>query len=85
MKITYDPQNDRLHILLRNVPIEYSRTEKSGLVFDYDDADRVVGLEIPEASHQMYDPRSVEFQEREAVSPSPAVGRVVALGTQAEK
>lgn len=63
MKITYDPLNDRLHILFRSVPIEYSRAEPAGMVFDYDDADRVVSLEIRDASHQVYDPRSVEFHE----------------------
>lgn len=67
MKITYDPRNDRLHILFRNVPIEYSQAEKAGMVFDYDETGRLVGLEILEASHQMYDPRSVEFLERETV------------------
>ena len=72
MKITYDPHRDRLHILLRNAPIEYSRAEAdpAGMLIDFDDAGRVVGLEIRDASHRMSDPRSVEFRESTAASPS---------------
>ena len=66
MKITYDLTSDRLHILLRNAPIEYSsaEAEPTGMRIDYDDIGRVVSLEIRDASHRMADPRSVEFQER---------------------
>ena len=63
MKITYDPHNDKLHILFRSVPIEHTDSDKDGMSFDYDETEQVVDLEVRAASRQLNDPRSVEFLE----------------------
>lgn len=61
MKVTYDPEVDVLCILFNNELIEESETIKSGVIFDYDKDDNIVGVEILNASRRIEDPRSVEF------------------------
>ena len=61
MKVTYDPEVDVLHILLRNAPVEESDEDKPGVILDYDKDGNVVGLEILDASKRMENPKSVEY------------------------
>lgn len=61
MKISYDPDVDVLRIILRDVPVEDSDEEKAGVIFDYDSAGSVVGLEILDASRLADDPRKCEY------------------------
>ena len=63
MKIAYDPQKDVLRILFTNAPIDSSRTALPGVVFDYDDRDSLVALELREASLRVHDPYVVEFAQ----------------------
>ena len=60
MKVTYDPEVDVLHILLRNVPVKESDEDKPGVILDYDKEGNIVGIEILDASKRVEDPRSVE-------------------------
>jgi uncharacterized protein YuzE len=61
MKITYDPEVDTLTVIFSNMPIEESDEEKPGMILDYDKNGNIVGLEIPDASKRMENPRSVEY------------------------
>jgi YD repeat-containing protein len=60
MKVTYDPEVDVLHILLKNAPVEESDEDKPGVILDYDKEGNLVGIEILDASKRVEDPRSVE-------------------------
>jgi len=64
MKISYDPQSDVLRILFTNAPIDRSRTALPGMVFDYDDRDSIVALEVQEASQRIHDPRVLEHSDQ---------------------
>ena len=53
MKISYDKETDTLRILFRDVEIEESDENESGVIVDYDADGDIVGLEILDASQQM--------------------------------
>lgn len=61
MKITYDPGEDVLRILLSDAPIEESEKKKPGMILDYDKDGNIVGLEVLSASKRTENPRSVEY------------------------
>jgi uncharacterized protein YuzE len=61
MKLVYDPEADILNVVLLDVPIAESDHDKPGLIFNYDAAGNIVGLEILQASTKMANPMSVEY------------------------
>lgn len=61
MKMTYDPQADTLRILFRSAPIHESETHRAGLILDFDQQGKLVGLELPAASTLMSRPETLEF------------------------
>lgn len=61
MKVTYDPEVDILRILLSDAPVAESDEERPGVILDFDEAGRVVGFEILDASRIISNPRSVEI------------------------
>ncbi len=61
MKITYHTQNDILHILFSNSPIEESDEDKPGVILDYDKDGNIVEMEILDASKCMDNPRTVDY------------------------
>jgi YD repeat-containing protein len=50
MKISYDAATDTLTVVLRAAPARISEEEKSGVILDYDADDRLVAIEILDAS-----------------------------------
>jgi uncharacterized protein YuzE len=62
MNVTYDPKTDTLSIVLRPEPVAESDEKKPGVILDYDDAGRLVSLEILDASKQIPDFASMEFR-----------------------
>lgn len=62
MNVTYDPKTDTLSIVLRPGPVAESDEEKPGVILDYDEAGRLVSLEILDASRQIPDFASMEFR-----------------------
>jgi len=62
MKITYDPEKDILHIALLNEPVEETTQIAPGLVLDYDEDGRVVGLELRKASTRVDDPKAIAYR-----------------------
>jgi uncharacterized protein YuzE len=61
MKITYDPQVDVLKILLYNLPIAESNETEPGMIIDYDQEGKVVGMEILNASQRIENPYVIEY------------------------
>ncbi|MBW4038008.1 MAG: DUF2283 domain-containing protein [Acidobacteria bacterium] len=53
MKLHYDSETDSLYIDLSASPSTDSREISEGLVVDYDEAGRVVGLDIQHASQSL--------------------------------
>lgn len=50
MKVIYDPQTDSLTIILRDVPVKESDEIRGGLIVDYGGDDRIVAIEMLDAS-----------------------------------
>jgi len=46
MKIHYDPQVDALYLRLTDTAVRDSEEVSPGIVLDYDDSNRVVGIEV---------------------------------------
>ena len=44
MKVTYNPKEDTLRILLCNAPIHESEVHRAGLTLDFDQTGKIVGL-----------------------------------------
>ncbi len=62
MKVTYDPRTDSLTIVLRDdTAIVESDEDKPGLIFDYDEQENLVSLEVLDASKRVTDARSIEY------------------------
>ena len=51
LRIRYDPSVDALYIRLRDGPIEESDEVASGVILDYDEDGKAMGIEILDASH----------------------------------
>jgi len=63
MKVTYNPKEDTLRILLCNAPIHESEVHRAGLTLDFDQTGKIVGLELSGASRHMSRPYTAEFLE----------------------
>jgi uncharacterized protein YuzE len=61
MKISYDERVDILWIRLNHKKIAESDEVQPGMIFDYDDEGKIIGIEIHQASELTDDPRNVEF------------------------
>jgi uncharacterized protein YuzE len=46
MKVIFDEQNDALYVRLDDTPIAESETAQPGVILDFDELGRVVGIEI---------------------------------------
>ena len=71
MKITYDAETDVLTVELRGEPVRESEEEKSGVILDYDAEDRLVAIEILDASTRIDGVDIVQLQ----VVPKPTSAR----------
>lgn len=71
MKLHYYPETDSLYIDLAARPSTDSREISDGLVVDYDDAGRIVGLDIQHASQQL-DLSTLETESLPLKATSPA-------------
>jgi uncharacterized protein YuzE len=66
MKITYDAATDTLTVVLRKAPARIS--EKSGVILDCDASDRLIAIEVLNASTRVDSVDAVQLQ----VIPRPA-------------
>lgn len=62
MKIIYSADVDIVRILFRDGLIVESNEAQPGVIFDYDQDGRVVGIEILNASQQMHNPCGIEYE-----------------------
>jgi uncharacterized protein YuzE len=63
MKVTYNPDGDKLNILFRSAPISETETHRPGLILDYDQQGRIIGLELANASEHISRPHALGFVE----------------------
>ena len=61
MKVIYDPDQDILQIALVSAVIEETTQISPGLVLDYDEDGKVIGLEIRKASTKTDSPFAISF------------------------
>lgn len=59
MKSIYDPDRDILQISLTEAVVEETTQISPGLILDYDEDGRVIGLEIRKASQKVDDPHNL--------------------------
>ena len=59
MKSIYDPDKDILQISLTEAVVEETTQIAPGLILDYDEDGKVVGLEIRKASQKVDDPKKM--------------------------
>jgi YD repeat-containing protein len=71
MKVTYDAETDTLTVLLRDAPASMSEEEKSGVILDYDADDRLIAIEILDASTRVDGVDTVQLH----VLPKPGASR----------
>ena len=70
MKIKYDPDVDVIRIILKDVEIEESDEETSGIILDFDASRNVVGIEIIQASKRIDNPQAIEYMITQSASAS---------------
>lgn len=72
MKVTYDPDRDILQISFNQVLIEETTQIAPGLILDYDEDGRVIGLELRQASKKVDSPYEMTYLIGKANGDKPA-------------
>lgn len=62
MRVVYDPATDVLQIIFRDAVVEDFSKDSRGLTVDYDADDKIIALEIQNASKLVEDPRTLEHK-----------------------
>jgi uncharacterized protein YuzE len=62
MKIKYDQESDVLYISFSDEAVFESDENKPGVILDYSNEGKIVGIEILKASKQMPQPLKVEYE-----------------------
>ncbi len=62
MKVKYDKEQDILYVSFSDDVIFESDEEKKGIILDYSNEGRVVGIEVLNASRQVDNPAKVEYE-----------------------
>lgn len=62
MKVTYDSATDTLTVVLRDAIARISEEEKSGVILDYDADDRLIAIEILDASTRVDGVDTIQLQ-----------------------
>ncbi len=69
MNVIYDPQTDHLTIILQDVPVKESEEIRDGLIVDYGGDDRIVAIEMLDASENVSKPSAVLYEIKGQVIP----------------
>jgi uncharacterized protein YuzE len=69
MNVIYDPQTDHLTIILLDVPVKESEELRDGLIVDYGGDDRIVAIEMLDASENVSKPAAVLYGIKGQVIP----------------
>jgi len=56
MKIIYDPKTDSLTLILREMAVKESDEVREGIIVDYGEDDRIVAIEMFDASENISEP-----------------------------
>jgi uncharacterized protein YuzE len=62
MKVIYDPATDVMRIVFRHASVEDFSEDRPGVKVDYDLEDKIIALEIQNASQIVDDPRLLEHE-----------------------
>jgi uncharacterized protein YuzE len=62
MKIKYDKSRDIIYFSFSDEKIYESDEEKKGIILDYAEDGKIVGIELLNASKQMNNPAKVEYE-----------------------
>ncbi len=75
MKVIYDPDKDILQISFSESLIEETAQIAPGIVLDYDEDGKVIGLELRRASQKVENPYGIAFEigQADAEKPQPIV------------
>jgi len=65
MKIIYEPQTDSLTLILREMAVKESDEIREGLIVDYGEDNRVVAIEMLDASENISDRRLFYTKSRD--------------------
>lgn len=72
MKIVYDADKDILQISFRQTIVEETTQIATGLVLDYDEDGKVIGMELRNASKKVDNPREMVYLIAKADVDKPA-------------
>ena len=62
MKIIYDPQTDSLTLILREMAVKESDEIREGLIFDYGEDNKIVAIEMLDASENISEPKAFLYE-----------------------
>lgn len=62
MKIQYDEETDTLYIRFSDAKIAESDEDKPGIILDYDQFEKLVGIEILDASKKTNNPAAISYE-----------------------
>lgn len=62
MRVKYDRETDVLYIQLNEAPVAESDEERKGIILDYGEDGKIVGIEILNASQSLTQPTKVEYE-----------------------
>ena len=68
MKIIYDPQTDSLTLILREMAVKESDEIRKGLIVDYGEDNKIVAIEMLDASENISDPTGYSIRNQGAES-----------------
>ncbi len=69
MKVIYDPQTDSLTIILKGCSVKESDEIRDGLIVDYGDDDRIVAIEMLDASENVSEPSALLYEIKGPATP----------------
>ena len=62
MKVTYDPEVDAMRIVFREGGFAHTEELQEGILADYDAQERILAIEILDASEKVDAPDGIEFR-----------------------
>jgi len=62
MKAVYDLETDILTLILRDMPIAESDEIKEGLIIDYSEDNKIVSIEMLDASENVTEPQAFSYE-----------------------
>jgi len=68
MRFHYDKQEDALYIRFNESSYEKSKEVQDGVVFDYDKKNKLIGIEILDASQKLPKPLSLNLKPSAKIS-----------------